>query len=88
VNLTAETGKQISEAILVTSARQYIQENQIEGYKQRLDEREQFCYRTERNLAEITDKLNGLIAQVDEFTGKRNAPRRWVVRDRKRNRQP
>ncbi|HEY7392212.1 MAG TPA: hypothetical protein VH640_27085 [Bryobacteraceae bacterium] len=73
----SESVKQMSEAILVTSVRQNIQENEIEEHKKRLDEMQQFRYRTEQNLAEITGKLNALIDIVD-----------GIVRDRKRNGQP
>jgi len=40
------------------------QNDVLKKHNQRVGEREQFRHRTEQNLAEITDKLNGLIGYV------------------------
>jgi len=57
--------KELQEAMVVIA---HIEKTQTEHIRELLDfriESEKFRLRTETNLAEITDKLNGLIGYVD-----------------------
>ena len=72
VDKFAESVTELKEAMIVSSARENRHESRVEEHQEWLEASQLLIARTERNLAEATEKLNALIAVVD-----------GIVRDRK-----
>ena len=67
--------RELQDNLVVIAAIERRQSAMLREHAEILHETIEFRRRTEQNLAEITDKLNGLIGYVDGLRAHRSSPR-------------